>query len=141
MNNKLSETAAEVIRLAEAIRDFWDAELPKRHRDYPLVHPGEDSGPPPPEEQTLRNLLSGLPEDDLHRLMMIMYLGRGSFEPDDLPNQYEALRERLATRDWAVSQMMGKGSLADYLTDGLAELEKHGIDVNQLSITSMSSKS
>ncbi len=51
---KLSETVSEVIALAEAIRNYWDAELPKRHPDYPFVHPGEDDGPPPPEEQKLK---------------------------------------------------------------------------------------
>ena len=48
---KLSETVKEVIALAEVIRNYWDTELPKRHPDYPFVHPGEDSGPPPPEEE------------------------------------------------------------------------------------------
>jgi hypothetical protein len=35
--------------------------------------------------------------------------------------------------------MMGKAPLADYLTDGLAELEKNGIDVDRLAFTSDSS--
>jgi len=54
---KLSETANEVIAFAEAVRNYWDTELPKRHPDYPFVHPGEDSGPPPPEEKKLQEAL------------------------------------------------------------------------------------
>src|SRR5438094_974080 len=60
---KLSEVAEQVIRLGRAANDYWETELPKRHPDYPLVRPGEDSGPPPPEEAELRTLLNKLPED------------------------------------------------------------------------------
>jgi hypothetical protein len=41
---KLSETARDVIALADAIRDYWAAELPKRHPNYPLVNPGKTLG-------------------------------------------------------------------------------------------------
>jgi hypothetical protein len=52
-----SQTAAEVIGLATAIRGYWNTELPKRHPNYPVVSLGEDSGPPPPpEEARLRGL-------------------------------------------------------------------------------------
>ena len=71
---KLSETVSEVIALAEAIRNYWDAELPKRHPDYPFVHPGEDDGPPPPEEQKLKDLLASLPEDVIYKLALITSL-------------------------------------------------------------------
>jgi hypothetical protein len=60
---KLAETTEEVIALAQAVRDYWNAELPRRHPNYPIINPGEDSGPPPPEEKKLRNLLARLPED------------------------------------------------------------------------------
>lgn len=134
---KLSETAAEVIALANAIRDYWDIELPKRHPNYPLVSPGEDSGPPPAEQQKLKKLLASLPEQDVYKLALLMYLGRGDFGTDDLAGQYEALKKKLAKPDWAITQLMGKGPLADYLSDGLAELEKHGIDVDDLAFTSV----
>jgi hypothetical protein len=138
---KLSETAKEVIALAEAIRNYWDAELPKRHPDYPLVHPGEDSGPPPPEEKKLRDLLASLPEEDIYQLALIMHLGRGDFGTDDLAGHYETLKKTFGKPDWTVSQMVAKASLADYLTDGLAELKKHGIDVDHLTFTSVNSGS
>src|SRR5208283_1381136 len=112
---KFSETATEVIALATAIRNYWDTELPKRHPNYPVVSPGEDSGPPPPEQQTLRNLLASLPEDDIYKLALLMYLGRGDFGAEDLAGHYETLKKRFATPDWAVAQLLGKAPLADYL--------------------------
>ncbi len=135
---KLSEAAKEVIVLAEAIRTYWDTELPKRHPHYPFIHLGEDSGPPPPEEQKLKDLLASLPEDAIYKLALIMYLGRGDFGTDDLAGRYQALRETFGNPRWAASQMMGKTPLADYLTDGLAELRKAGIDMDQLSFAPVS---
>jgi hypothetical protein len=136
---KLSEAVKQVIALAAAIQQYWDTELPKRHRDYPFVSPGEDSGPPPPEENQLRDLLASLPVDVLQQLVLLVYLGRGDFGTDDLAGRYESLKGRFAQPERAVLQLMSQASLADYLTDGLAELGKHGIDVDQLALTSVSS--
>jgi hypothetical protein len=136
---KLSETAAEVIDLAEAIRSYWNTELPKRHPHYPMISPGEDSGPPPPEKQELKNLLASLPEDEIYKLILLMYLGRGDFVIDDLAEQYETLRNRFAKPDRAIAQLMEKAPLADYLTAGLDELKKSGIDVDQLAFAPVTS--
>src|SRR5947209_17259771 len=108
---KLSETAKEVIALAEAIRNYWDAELPKRHPDYPFVHPGEDSGPPPPEEKKLKGLLARLPADMVYKLALIMHLGRGDFGTDDLAAHYQALKRRYGKPGSAVAQLGEKASL------------------------------
>ncbi len=138
---KFSETVAEVIALATAIRNYWDTELPKRHPNYPIVSPGEDSGPPPPEEKKLRNLLASLPPDEIYKLALLMYLGRGDFGTDDLAGHYETLKRRLARPEGVVTQLIGKAPLADYLGDGLAELKKNGIDVDHLALTSVASGS
>jgi hypothetical protein len=138
---KFSETVAEVIALATAIRKYWDTELPKRHPNYPVVSPGEDSGPPPPEEKKLRNLLGALPPDEIYKLALLMYVGRGDFGTDDLAGHYETLKKRLAKPERAVTQLMDKAPLADYVTDGLAELKKKGIDVDHLAFTSVASGS
>jgi hypothetical protein len=61
----LSDVIQEVIALSEAAQAYWDTELPKRHSEYPIVRPGEDSGPPPEEENKLRLLLTGLPTDEV----------------------------------------------------------------------------
>ena len=127
---KFSETANEVIALATANRNYWDTELPKRHPNYPLISQGEDSGPPPPEEKKLRNLLLGLPEEDIYKIALLMCLGRGDFGVDDLAENYEALNGTFGDPQQAASQMMVMAPLADYLLDGLEELRKHKIDVD-----------
>ena len=138
---KLSETANEAIALAEAIRSYWDRELPKRHPHYPVINPGEDDGPPPPEEKQLKELLSRLPPDDIYKLVLIMCLGRGDFGVEDLAGHYEDLKSTFAKPEWAIAQMMGKAPLADYLTDGLAELSNNHIDLDTLQFASARSGS
>ncbi len=136
---KLSETVSEVIALAEAIRNYWDAELPKRHPDYPFVHPGEDDGPPPPEEQKLKALLASLPEDVIYKLALITSLSWGNFGAEDVAGRYEEVKQRYETPEWAAAQMVENAVLADELIDGLAELKKAGVDVDQLTFASVSS--
>lgn len=131
---KLSEIAKHVISLAETIRSYWAVELPKRHQDYPIVHVGENSGPPPPEEKELRDFLSSLPSDLVYKLILIMYLGRRDFDTRELPEQYEAMKETFEKPESATSQMLGKALLAEYLSDGLTELEKSGIDVDNMAL-------
>lgn len=134
----LSEIAKEVIHLSEAIETYWDAELPKRHPNYPFIKAGEDSGPPPPEEKKLQELFAGLPDDALYKLMLIMYLGRGDFGTGDLAGEYQSLRRAFERPELVAEHMMWK-PLAGYLTDGLAELEKSGIDVDHLALTPINS--
>jgi hypothetical protein len=129
---KLSKAAQEAIRLADARRQYWDAELPKRHPDYPLVHMDEDSGPPPPEEKQLRELLSSLPEDFLYKLLLIMYLGRPDFGTNALAADYGKLRRTFRKPEWATAQMLRKATLGDDLSDGLEKLNKAGIDVDEM---------
>jgi hypothetical protein len=136
---KLSETAKEVIALADAIRTYWDAELPKRHRDYPFIHPGEDSGPPPPEEKRLKDLLAALPEDAVYQLALIASLGRGDFEPSDLARRYEEVKEAFGKPEEAALELREQAPLADYLADGLDVLRKSGLDVDHLTLTPVSS--
>ena len=129
---KLSEVAKRVITLAEAIRTYWDHELPKRHPDYPIIHPGEESGPPPPEQKKLRDLLAKQPEDVIYQLALIMYLGRGDFEAANLGAHFKALKETLGNPERAAAQMLEKASLAEYLSDGLEELRKKDIDPDRM---------
>jgi hypothetical protein len=136
---KLSESAAKVIDLASAIRDYWNSELPKRHPNYPLVAPGEESGPPPPEEAELRSLLERLPDEDLYELILLTHLGRGGLATRDLATHYRELRETFRNRESAISQIEGRGSLAENLANGLAKLRKSGIDIDQLAIASAGS--
>ncbi len=129
---KLSEAAATVIALARAIRAYWEAELPKRHPDYPVMHRDEDSGPPPPENAKLKEFLASLPPEMVYQLVLVMYLGRGDFETADLAEHFEQIKTTLGKPEWAISQMMGKAPLADYLTDGLDKLKRSRINADKL---------
>ena len=130
---KLSQVLPEVIRLSQAISDYWETELPKRHPNYPLVYPGEDSGPPPPEEKTLRDLLDGLPEDALYKIALIMHLGFRALRNGQaclgIPEGEGGVRAAGSRRlpDW-----QRRRSLGDELSDGLEILGKAGIDVDKM---------
>lgn len=128
----LSKTARKVISLSQAIRRYWDTELPKRHPSYPLIRGNENSGPAPPESDRLKALLESLQPDDVYRLILIMYLGRGDFGTDDLAQQFQAMKETFEKPEYAIRQMIGKGPLATYLTDGLSKLKAGGIDPDRL---------
>ncbi len=138
---KLSDTIKKVIALAEAIHDYWEVELPKRYRDYPFVHEGEEDGPPPPETKKLKRLLARLPEEVVYQLVLIMYIGRGTFRTDNLVRDYAETKERWETVQLAVGLLIDQFILADYLTEGLDKLKKSGIDVDHLPISPVSSGS
>jgi hypothetical protein len=127
-----SDTVAKVVDLATAIRDYWDTELPKRHPNYPIVSPGEDSGPPPPEEAELKRFLKTLSDEEIYKLVLLMCLGRGDFDTEQLTIQYAKIRDRFRERERAVSQIAGKAALADYLSDGVAELLRTGTNIDEL---------
>jgi Protein of unknown function (DUF3775) len=121
-----------VIALARAIRVYWNAQLPKRHPGYPVMHRDEDSGPPPPENAKLKEFLAGLPPEMVYQLVLVMYLGRGDFGTADLAEHCEQIKTTLGKPEWAISQMMGKAPLADYLTDGLDKLKRSRINADKL---------
>jgi len=129
---KLSDVAREVIELAEAINSYQETELPKRHPRYPFVDPSEGSDPPPAEQKRLQDLLLSLPDEAVYELLLIMQLGRGDFGTDDLTGHYQAIRKMFRQKELAISEMTEKASLADYLLDGLAELGRSGIHLEQL---------
>jgi hypothetical protein len=128
----LSEAANRVIDLAGKVREYYAAELPKRHPHYPIVGLDEESAPPPPEEKELRHFLAALPHEMISQLLLLMYLGRGDFGTDDLAGYYESLKGAFGDSSQAIAQMMDKAPLADYLSDRLEELRKHKINVNRM---------
>jgi Protein of unknown function (DUF3775) len=129
---KLSEATERVITLARRVREYYDAELPNWYPDYPIIGQAQEGPPPPKEERELRNSLRSLPSETIYRLTLLMYLGRGDFGADDLPSSYEALRQTFGESEWAASQMIEKVPLAEYLSDGLLELKRHRIPVDDL---------
>jgi hypothetical protein len=110
--------------------------LPKHHPRYPLIRPGEDSGPPPPEDAQIQALLETLPEDQLYALVLLAYVGRGDFSADRLPKAYQKIKEIFPTRDLAIAQMAGNKTLAEYLTDAMEEIRKRRIDLDSLKLAS-----
>jgi hypothetical protein len=129
---KLSEVVKKVIKLARARNEYWDTELPKRHPDYPLVNPGEDSGPPPPEQVQLGEFLGDLPEDTIYKLMLIVELGRSYLDMKDLAHQFEEIKEDWADPEEAVSYLTEYGPLDDVMADGWDKLKENKIDLDKL---------
>jgi hypothetical protein len=132
---KLSEIVAKVSSLNQAISAYWEAELPKRHPNYPLVNPGEEDPPPPPEEEELEDFFRSLPEDKIYQLLLLLHLGYREFDTSDLPGRYQALKERYDDPQWFASYKFGKtGFLGDFLATGLDQLKRNNIDVDHLPI-------
>jgi hypothetical protein len=133
---KLSKVVREVIRLAKASRAYWDRELLRRHPAYPVVHAGEDSGPPPPEDARLRAILEGLPDDQLYAITLLALVGRGDFSADCLTATYDTVKDMLPSRSVAIEHVSGQIALAEYLTDAVEELKKRQIDMDSLKFPS-----
>jgi hypothetical protein len=129
---KLSQAVKRTITLARKIRAYYDEKLPKWYSHYPIISPGEEAPPPPPEEAALSQFLSELPAELLNQLALVMYLGRGDFDVEDLAAAYAAMKQTFGEPKWAASVMMEKAPLADYLSDGLMQLQEHGIGVDNL---------
>jgi Protein of unknown function (DUF3775) len=129
---KLSEALAKVIGLAKVIREYWETELPKRHPDYPFTNPGEQPVPPPPEVKKLAKLFASLPDEMVYQIGLLMDLGRGYFNVYELADSYKTLKEDFDSATDLASLLIDKATLAAYLQDGVAELEKHHIDVDKL---------
>ena len=129
---KLSEVIEKVITLSGSIRDYWEEELPKRHPDYPIVRPGDEDGPPPPEEAKLRELLAGLPEEQLYQLGLVMYVGRWAIDAKNSATACDEVKGRLGDRDEAIERLATYVPLGDTLEDGLDELRKNFVNVDDL---------
>lgn len=80
-----------------------------------------------PESSHLRDYISGLNEDEQVSLVAIMWIGRDSFDADDVAEAVATARaERSApTEDY----LSGMPELPDYLESGLEAL---GVDVSEV---------
>lgn len=129
---KLSEVVREIIRLGDASRAYWDRELPKHHPHYPVILADESSAPPPPEDAQIQALLKSLPEDQLYTVTLLTYMGRGDFTADRLKSAYRTIKEILPSKELAIAQITEQKTLGEYLTDAIAEIQKHHIDLDSL---------
>jgi hypothetical protein len=128
-----TEAIQELIRLGELSRAYWNTELHRRHPKYPIIQHGEDSGPPPPEDKQIHDLLNALPERDLYILLTLMYLGRGDFDLDHLALGYRKMKDAFPKRELAIDQMTGRTVLSEYLMDALEEIRQGHIDLDSQS--------
>ena len=128
-----TEALHELIRLGELSRAYWSKELPKHHPKYPIVQHGEASGPPPPEDKQIHDLLNGLPEPDLYILLTLMYLGRGDFDLNHLASGYRKIKNAFPERELVIDQMLGKTVLSEYLIDAMDEIREGRIDLDSQS--------
>jgi hypothetical protein len=127
MAMNLADLADRVLVLAQAISDYWDVELPKRHADYPFVHPGEDSGPPPPETAELEQFLTGLPDDTLYRLAAIVLIGQRRLPPPPRTDLADLNEWFDSPNDITSYVVESGGALAGELDFGLERLGPDGV--------------
>lgn len=128
---ELSEITAEVVRLGDAIRAYWDRELPKHFPNYPEADPLDPGPPPPAEEAVLRQFLFALPADQLSAVLAVMYLGRGDDRPERFEHLLSLVRRTFPEPGEAVAQLLGKAALSEYVSDGLEALRRAGIELDR----------
>mgnify|MGYP001611104263 FL=1 len=97
----------------------WDGVGDEADSDSILESRGDD-----PTEAELRGFIDDMNVDEQVALVALMWIGRGTYEPDDIQEALDTARsERVnKTEDY----LLGVPLLADYLEDGL---DKMGISV------------
>ncbi len=95
--------------------DAWDEPGDEADAASVLENRGDDA-----TEAELRAFIAGLNVDESVSLVALMWIGRGTFEPDELGQAKETARaERVnPTEDY----LLGVPLLADYLEEGLDRL-------------------
>jgi len=136
-----TEALHELIRLGKQYRDYWNRALPLRHPKWPLIQTGENSGPSPEDEAEIQAFLASLDEEDLYLLCLLMHVGRGDYDIDQLWPAYQKLRDAFPSRDVAMDQLLGKPELSEYLTEAWEEVQQRHIDLDHLSFAPAITKS
>lgn len=127
---RLSEVIERAIALAQPIREASSEQGDE---------PSESLLKRLPQELELTTFLNSLPPATIYMLTAIMYLGRGDFGTVDLLGSYEEMSDTFDRPSDAVGQMVEKAPLSEYLNEGLSQLRRAGIDVDDL-LESYSSK-
>ncbi|MCC6007318.1 MAG: DUF3775 domain-containing protein [Rhodobacteraceae bacterium] len=114
----LEISARKVARIIIRAREF-DADLPREDLSSPRMRSTA--------EAELRNYIGDLNDDEKASLVALMWIGRDTFEPEDLAEAIATARAEatVPTADY----LLGVPLLADYLEDGL---EKIGIDSSEI---------
>lgn len=98
----------------EAISEDWNDES----QDNIFEMDTED-----PIQQQARGLIDGLNEDEAYDLVVLMWIGRGTYGLDELNEARKVAREEAtqSTSDY----LLGTPLLADFLEEGLSIVENH----------------
>ncbi len=132
---KLSEDLPQIIRLAEAIQDYWEAELPKRHPNYPFIQEGADDGPPPPELAELGILLETLSEEQLYSLLTLQSIGQSPTRINKVEATFQKMHTYFPTSEQAIKALLLMPMVGQFLRKGQALIEKIGLDVDHFLLT------
>jgi hypothetical protein len=83
-----------------------------------------------PAEAELRELIDDLNDDEIVDLIALVWIGRGDFGAEDLAEARQLARER--HQGSSSAYLMGIPTLADYLSEGLAEVgyDLEGLEPN-----------
>ncbi|MGJ5618278.1 DUF3775 domain-containing protein [Sulfitobacter sp. MF3-043] len=80
-------------------------------------------------ENELRGFLETLNEDELHSLVAIMWIGRGTFEAEELNEAIETARQEANTP--TADYLLGTPHFADHLESGLEALGLSASDAEE----------
>ncbi len=134
---RLSEVLDRLIELAEERDRVRGRRSRPKTRTRPLklvaiplsqIQPA----PPPPQNESMRTLLAPLPPAAISLLLVVMYVGRGDFDTDDLLDHYVQMSDTLRRPEWSIQAMIDKSPLADYLKAGRGKIRAAGIDLDRL---------
>jgi Protein of unknown function (DUF3775) len=130
---KLSAIVERVIALARAVDELKQ----ERWQAYPKFHAismSELANLPEvaaAERKELHDFITGLPPATIYMLVMLMNLGRGVFDTEDLLGSYIEVSDRCPTPDGAVEYLLCK-PVDQYLTEALRRLSNAKIDVDRV---------
>lgn len=82
-----------------------------------------------PGEKALREYLEKLTYDEVINVITVMYCGRNR---EGFKGEKRNAYETFPTSERAIDQMTGKAPLAEYLRDGIAEVRRQGLDIENL---------
>ncbi len=119
-----TDKVAQVIIRARELESRTGAwELPDR------LHPGEETADMvlealrnDPSRLALASFLNEMGRDELCQLVALMWIGRGSFDPEEWSEALETAREEYADVPGLARYLLEKPLLAEHLEEGLERL-------------------
>lgn len=75
-----------------------------------------------PTAQELHEALASLHEGQLHELVALTWLGRGTYDKDDWQEAYDEARRADPEGKTTPGYLMGEPLLSDYLEEGLSQM-------------------